>query len=162
MNRDEAKLIPLSRTPRWPMPHFAAAREEGATSANEAPRILIVEDDYFVGLQNEDMLTKAGFLVVGIATSADYAVTLAAREQPNLVLMDIRLAHYGDGIDTAIKLLQKFGLRSIFVTAHADPATRSRANAARPLGWVVKPFTAGALVKAVREALAAKQAEGKT
>lgn len=74
--------------------------------------------------------------------------------------MDIRLAHYGDGIDTAIKLLRKYGLRSVFVTAHADAATRSRASAARPLGWLVKPFTAGALVKAVREALTAKQEEG--
>jgi DNA-binding NarL/FixJ family response regulator len=160
MNKNQAELIPLSRSPRWPSPYFAAEHEEGAISTDEAPRILIVEDDYFVGLQNEDMLTKAGFLVVGIATSADYALTLAAREQPDLVLMDIRLAHYGDGIDTAIKLLQKYGLRSVFVTAHADPATRSRAVAARPLGWLVKPFTAGALVKAVREALAAKQEGG--
>jgi DNA-binding NarL/FixJ family response regulator len=156
MNRAQAELIPLSRTPRWPSPQFAAEPEGGMVSADEAARILIVEDDYFVGLQNEDMLTKAGFLVVGIATSADYALTLAGREQPNLVLMDIRLAHFGDGIDTAIKLLQKYGLRSVFVTAHADPATRSRAVAARPLGWLVKPFTAGALVKAVREALTAE------
>jgi two-component system, response regulator PdtaR len=106
------------------------------------------------------MLTKAGFSVVGIATSADYALALAAREQPDLVLVDIRLAHSGDGIDTAIELLRKYGLRSVFVTAYADPDTRSRASAARPLGWLVKPFTAGALVKAVREALTAKRGEG--
>ncbi len=160
MGRDQAELIPLSCTPRWPSPCFAAEREEGAISVDRAPRILIVEDDYFVGLQNEDMLAKAGFVVVGIATSADYALTLAAREKPDLVLMDIRLAHHGDGIDTAVKLLQKYGLRSVFVTAHADSGTRSRAAAARPLGWLVKPFTAAALVKAVWEALAAKQAEG--
>jgi two-component system, response regulator PdtaR len=160
MNKVQTELIPLSHAPRWPLPCFAAEREEGAISADEDPRILIVEDDYFIGLQNEDMLSKAGFSVVGIATSADYALTLAAREQPDLVLMDIRLAHYGDGIDAAIELLQKYGLRSVFVTAHADAATRSRAIAARPLGWVVKPFTAGALVKAVRAALAARQQEG--
>ncbi len=159
MNEVEAELIPLSRAPHEPLPCFSAEREEGAISTDEDPRLLIVEDDYFVGLQNEDMLTKAGFSVVGIATSADYALTLAAREQPDLVLMDIRLVHYGDGIDTAIELLQKYGLRSVFVTAHADPATRSRAVAARPLGWVVKPFTAGALVKAVRQALAARRRE---
>lgn len=45
---------------------------------NRDTRILIVEDDYFVGLQNEDMLTKAGFSVVGIATSADDALALVA------------------------------------------------------------------------------------
>jgi DNA-binding NarL/FixJ family response regulator len=120
---------------------------------------LIVEDDYFVGLQNEDMLIKAGFAVVGIATNGEYALSLAAQEQPDLVLMDIRLAQGDDGIDAANTLLQREGLRCVFVTAHADPATRSRALAARPLGWLVKPFTAGALVKCVRDALAAKERE---
>jgi two-component system, response regulator PdtaR len=157
---DQAELFPLSLAPRRPLPVFAAEDEGKAISADQTARILIVEDDYFVGLQNEDMLTKAGFSVVGVATTADYALTLAARETPDLVLMDIRLAHSGDGIDTAIKLLQRHRIRSIFVTAHADPATRSRGAAARPLGWVVKPFTAGALIKAVRDALAARGGEG--
>ncbi len=165
MNRDQVELVPRSRTAGSrtagrPLPVFATAREGDAVAPDQAARILIVEDDYFVGLQNEDMLTKAGFSVVGVATTADYALTLAARETPDLVLMDIRLAHSGDGIDTAIKLLQRHRIRSIFVTAHADPATRSRAAPARPLGWLVKPFTAGALIKAVREALAAKRGEG--
>ncbi len=162
MNRDQAELVPLSRAPWRPLPVFAAEREGGAVSPDQIARILIVEDDYFVGLQNEDMLTKAGFSVVGVATTGDYALALAAREKPDLVLMDIRLAHSGDGVDTAIKLLQKHRIRSIFVTAHADPAIRSRAVSARPLGWLIKPFTAAALVKAVREALVAKRGEGLT
>ncbi|MGB7125658.1 MAG: response regulator [Methylovirgula sp.] len=162
MNKDQAELVPLSRTPRRPRPLFAAEREERTISPDQTARILIVEDDYFVGLQNEDMLTKAGFSVVGVATTADYALTLAAREMPDLVLMDIRLAHSGDGIEAAVKLLQRHQIRSIFVTAHADPATRSRAVPARPLGWLVKPFTEGALVKAVLDALTMKRGEGGT
>ncbi len=162
-DRNKAELTPLSRTPGRPLPVFAAEHEGDAVAPDQTARILIVEDDYFVGLQNEDMLTKAGFSVVGVATTADYALTLAARETPNLVLMDIRLAHSGDGIDAAIKLLQKHRIRSVFVTAHADPDTRSRAAAAHPLGWLVKPFTVGALIKAVREALSTKRGEsGKT
>ncbi|MGH6675997.1 MAG: response regulator [Xanthobacteraceae bacterium] len=160
MNKGKAELVPLSRMPPRPLPVFAAEREEGAISPNQPARILIVEDDYFVGLQDEDMLSKAGFSVVGVATTADYALTLAAREIPDLVLMDIRLAYSGDGIEVAVKLLQRHQIRSIFVTGYADPAARSRAVAARPLGWLAKPFTTGALVKAVREALATKRAEG--
>jgi DNA-binding NarL/FixJ family response regulator len=155
MNRDRAGLVRLSGTPRQPLRYFAAESEGGAVSPTQTARILVVEDDYFVGLQNEDILTKAGFSVVGIATTADYALALAAREKPDLVLMDIRLAYSGDGIDAAISLLQNHGLRSVFVTALADPATRSRAVAACPLGWLMKPFSAAALIKAVRDALAA-------
>ncbi|HLH11652.1 MAG TPA: response regulator [Methylovirgula sp.] len=156
---DEAGFASASRTPGGLPPAEAAGEESGAVSAEQGPRILIVEDDYFVGLQNEDMLAKAGFNVIGIATTAEYALTLAAERKPDLVLMDIRLAHGGDGIDAAMKLLQRFGIRSIFATAHADAGTRSRAAAAKPLGWVVKPFTAAALVKSVRDALAAKRSE---
>jgi len=53
--------------------------------------------------------------------------------------MDIRLANGDDGIDTAITLLQRFDLRCIFVTAQSDSETRTRANAAHPLGWLAKP-----------------------
>lgn len=156
MNKNPTELVPSSRSSHRNEANFAPDREGGALSPSEPARILVVEDDYFVGLQNEDMLIKAGFAVVGIATSAEYALTLADRERPDLALMDVRLTHSGDGVDTAIKLLQLHGIRSVFVTACSDPATRSRAVVARPLGWVVKPFSAAVLAKAVREALAAK------
>jgi len=158
-NGDRAELASLIRTPGWPVRCLAAQGEGSAVPADGARRILIVEDDYFVGLQNEDLLAKAGFAVVGIATNAEYALSLAAQEQPDLVLMDIRLAQGDDGIDAATELLQRHALRCVFVTAHAGPAMRSRGVAARPLGWLVKPFTAGALLKCVRDALAAKQRE---
>jgi two-component system, response regulator PdtaR len=158
MNGDHVELVPLARM-QPPPPYLASEKEDGAVLPGQTARILIVEDDYFVGLQNEDILTKAGFSVVGIATTADYALTLAAREKPDLALMDIRLAHSGDGVDAATALLERHELRCVFVTALSDPATRSRAATARPLGWLAKPFTAAALIKAVREGLAAKRTE---
>lgn len=159
LSDDRAELVSSFLALGRPLPCLAAYDEESGVSVSDACRILIVEDDYFVGLQNEDMLIKAGFEVVGIATNSEYALSLAAQEQPDLVLMDIRLAQAGDGVEAASKLLERHGLRSVFVTAHADPATRSRAVSARPLGWLVKPFTAGALVKCVTDALTAKRKE---
>jgi two-component system, response regulator PdtaR len=118
-------------------------------------RLLIVEDDYFIALQSESALTAAGYEVIGIVANAAEAVSTAMRENPDLVLMDIRLARGSDGIEAATQLFQ-FGIRSIFVTAHSDPATRSKAAAAEPLGWVLKPFASPALIKAVAGALLSK------
>lgn len=133
---------------------FDPARDH-ATSPAERPRILIVEDDFFLGIMTEEALTNAGFAVIGIATDTQQAVALASNEHPDLALMDIHLAHGDDGVDTALTLAREFGLRSLFVTAHADDASRSRAEGARPLGWLVKPFKLAALTTAVAEALSA-------
>src|SRR5260370_32521348 len=57
----------------------------------EVPRILIVEDDYVVGLELENALSEAGFEVVGTANSAEESVRLAISERPILAVLDLRL-----------------------------------------------------------------------
>jgi DNA-binding response OmpR family regulator len=121
------------------------------------PSILIVEDDFLVGIMIKDALDKAGFNVVGIARNAEQANAKASQQLPNLAVMDIRLANGDNGIDAAVGLLQRFNLRCIFVTAQSDEESRTRANAAHPLGWLKKPFTQQALVCAVTEALERSQ-----
>ncbi|HVZ02622.1 MAG TPA: response regulator [Dongiaceae bacterium] len=126
---------------------------EPAASANEGPRILIVEDDFFVALDLEAGLTDAGMKVVGPARTAEEAVALARAERPRLAVMDIRLASARDGIDAALDLYRDLGIRSIFASAHADPTFRRRAEPALPLGWLQKPYTVDAVVSTVRQAI---------
>ena len=82
-----------------------------------------------------------GHVVVAVAVSADQAVTLAERERPDVVLMDIRLNGSRDGIDAAEEIRRRLGIGSIFVTANTDPQTRRRAEAVQPLGFLEKPLT---------------------
>ena len=117
------------------------------------PRILLVEDDYLVGMEIEAGLREAGCDVIGVAVTAEEAVELAERERPRLVVMDIRLAGERDGVDAALEIHRRFGIRSLFASAHGDPQVRARAEAARPLGWIGKPYRVTALVAAVRNAL---------
>jgi DNA-binding NarL/FixJ family response regulator len=117
-------------------------------------KILIVEDDHLVALDLETALLEAGFAVTGIAGSAEEAVALARAERPDLVLMDIRLAGRRDGVDAALDLYREEGIRCLFATAHSDSDMRRRANDAKPLGWLAKPYQPQALVRAVKAALA--------
>ncbi|MDQ7246655.1 response regulator [Dongia sedimenti] len=123
------------------------------TSASTPPRILVVEDDYFVALDLEGGLREAGMEVLGPVPTAEEALALAKAEHPILAVMDIRLAGEKDGIDVALELYRALGIRCIFASAHMDSPHRQRAAAAEPLGWVQKPYTIGAVVAAVRKAL---------
>jgi DNA-binding NarL/FixJ family response regulator len=116
-------------------------------------RILIVEDDFLVASDMESGLKEAGIEVAGVASSAEEAVELAKAERPALAVMDIRLAGKRDGIDAALELFATLGIRSVFATAHHDESTRTRAQPARPLAWVPKPYAMATLVEAVRRAL---------
>lgn len=133
----------------------------GADASLSRGRILIVEDEYFVALNAEDTLSDAGFTVVGIAASADEAIDMAKRERPDIVLMDIRLAGPRDGIDAAAEIRRQLGIRSLFVTAHSDLATRARGDSvASPLGWLTKPYMKNEIILAVVVAIAKTRAGG--
>jgi DNA-binding NarL/FixJ family response regulator len=117
------------------------------------PCILLVEDDFLVGMEVQVGLEDAGYEVAGVAATAEEAVELAAERRPALVVMDIRLASERDGIDAALEIFRTFGIRSLFASAHVDAQVRRRAEPARPLGWVAKPYRVETLLAAVGEAL---------
>jgi len=122
---------------------------------SEALRVLIVEDQYFVAVDCELQLRSVGIDCVGLATTAAEALDIAEREHPDFALMDIRLASVADGVEAAIVMYERFGIRCIFASAHADAATRKLAERAHPLGWLDKPYTGGQLISTVRECLGA-------
>lgn len=128
---------------------------EAAKSQEHRLRILIVENEFLIALELENRLLDAGFNVVGIAATAEEAISLAASESPDLAITDIRLAGRKDGVDTAIELFATLGLRSIFSSAHAgDADTQNRAKPAWPIGWLQKPYPASALIGLIRTYLA--------
>lgn len=103
--------------------------------------LLLVEDEAVVADTIKDAVEFLGHCVCGIARTEQEAVDLADRERPELALMDVRLAHGGDGIVAARKLAAGFGIRSIFLSGYADHATMRRLTETYPLGVVHKPFS---------------------
>ena len=104
-------------------------------SGGDAPaRIAIVEDDYLVAFAMEEALVEAGFDVVALASSAEEILDLASTARPTLAVMDIRLNGARDGIDAALELFAKHGIRSVFATAYQTREMRARAEPARPRG----------------------------
>jgi two-component system, response regulator PdtaR len=134
-------------------PVFATGETGSLVAGGKPARLLIAEDEHLVAIEIENTLADAGFQVVGVAGTAEEAIKLALSEKPDLAVMDIRLAGARDGVDAALELFNLTGMRCIFATAHHDAGTRLRAQPARPLAWLSKPYEPAALVEAVRGAL---------
>ncbi len=116
-------------------------------------RILIVEDEGIVATDIERQLLALGYEPAGIAVSGEEAVVLAARERPDLVLMDIHLAGEMDGIQAATVIRNTCGIPAVFLTAYASEDVVERAKDASPLGYIIKPFEVAELRTTVEIAL---------
>ena len=134
-----------------PPPPLATA-SRGASRALPAA-ILIVEDDWFIASDIQDLVTAAGYRVLEIATTADEAVAAAVAGRPDLVLMDIRLVGPKDGIDAALAIRERVDIPCLMVSAHQHAELRARAAPARPRGWLMKPFSDRQLLAAIDSAL---------
>jgi DNA-binding response OmpR family regulator len=89
-------------------------------STRRPPRALIVEDEVLIALRLEADMNALGFDVCGLAANAGQAISLAIKERPDIVIMDIYLNGARDGIETARRLRELCGVPVIFVTAYSD------------------------------------------
>ncbi|HSY23071.1 MAG TPA: response regulator [Polyangiaceae bacterium] len=111
-----------------------------AATQSERARVWVVEDERIIARDLARTLTELGYQVAGISGSGEDAIRQVRADPPELVLMDVRLAGELDGIETAKAIKREHDVPIIFLTAHSDDETLSRASAAAPLAYLVKPF----------------------
>lgn len=102
-------------------------------------KILIVEDEFIVANDLRLMLTRAGYLVVAIASSVVQARQLVALKNPDWVLLDIILKGEMTGIDLAFEL-RETGIPFLFISANTNQSTLESVKETQPYGFMVKPF----------------------
>lgn len=103
-------------------------------------KIMVVEDEAIVGKEIEIILNSLGYQLVGTSDAGEKAIEMAEQQQPDLVLMDIRLSGTMDGIEAARIIQERFQIPTVFLTSHADDKTLKRAQEVSPLGYLVKPL----------------------
>lgn len=124
-----------------------------ATATTSSARILVVEDESIVATDLERSLRQLGYDVLTTAASCEEAMLVASQQQPDLVLMDIRIRGDRDGIETATLLRQQYQVPVVYMTAYADNHTLERAKWTEPLGYLLKPFRPRDLRSTVEMAL---------
>jgi CheY-like chemotaxis protein len=99
------------------------------------------------------VLSKEGYCVTDIASTGEEAVEIALKNQPDLILMDIRLRGKMDGITAYEQIKKTIDIPVIFVSDYADENIIARVTLCNPSGFIVKPFKIVQLIKEVGKAL---------
>jgi CheY-like chemotaxis protein len=132
------------------------------TNPTEPPakKILVVEDNEVVLRTITSKLQGAGYQVIA-AMDGTEAVTLARKESPDLILLDIGLPpDVGSVPWDGFKLMEWFQrldaarrIPVIVITGSEDPKTKERATAAGAVAFFQKPLAHDYLLKVVRATL---------
>lgn len=118
-----------------------------------SPRVVVVEDESLIRLDLVEMLTEAGYEVVGQAGDGETGVRLVRELRPDLVLMDVKMPVL-DGISAAEALAEDCIAPIVLLTAFSQSDLVERALSAGVQGYVVKPFTLAELRPAIEIARA--------
>ena len=115
--------------------------------------ILIVEDEALAGIELQESLEKAGYNVPEVINSSDLIMSALVKYKPDLVLMDINLNSFTDGV-SAVQRMKILGDTPVmYLTAYKDEETRTRAMSTNPVDYLIKPVSEDVLFKAVEKAL---------
>ena len=113
-------------------------------------RILLVDDHAIVREGLRALLDDVqGMRIVGEATNGDEAVEMAARLEPNLVLMDLKMP--GLPAPDAIRTIRARnpGVHVLMLTSYAEDQQVQKVISAGALGYVLKDVAKAELLKAM-------------
>src|SRR5207244_13652512 len=118
-------------------------------------RVLVVDDSATTrSMLGEALDLAGGMVVVGEANDGPEAVAMAAKQRPDVVLMDIRMPQ-GDGIRAAREITSRNpSTKVVALTWMDDAGTVRDMLAAGAIGYVVKGGTMDELASAIRRAKA--------
>jgi CheY-like chemotaxis protein len=118
---------------------------------NEAPHVLVVEDDADVRELCAQILAEAGY-AVGEAADGAEGLSYLLERKPDLIVLDLRMPRV-DGYEF-LRRMRSLQVRPepavVVVSAVANPR---RLGELGPLRLVAKPFAAEALLNEVRSLL---------
>jgi len=112
-------------------------------------KVLVVEDSALIAEDIAMKLRKHHFDVVGICDTGEEALEYLKKNEPDLALLDIRLAGALDGISTAYIIQNTYALPIIYLSDLSDAQTLHRAKQTRPANYLTKPFNEADLVRAI-------------
>lgn len=119
-------------------------------NAATAPRIVVAEDEALIRMDLVEMLTEAGYDVVGQASNGQEAIDLARELKPDLAILDVKMPVL-DGISAAEEIIHIAPV--LMLTAFSQKELVERARDAGVMAYVVKPFSITDLVPAMEIAM---------
>src|SRR5712671_701294 len=96
------------------------------------PKILIVEDEEIVAKYISASLKRLGYKITSGASTGAQAIERAAKDRPDLILMDVTLKGPMDGIEAAERLRKLVHVPVVYLSGNSDQKTLDRARLTEP------------------------------
>ena len=113
-------------------------------------KFLIVDDEPDVVNQVKDLFELRNYAVI-TATSGEKALELVKKENPNIIILDIRMPGI-TGMDVLKEVRKNYPkMRVIMLTGVEDDATRQMAMGLGASGYLTKPYSYSELLDMSRK-----------
>ena len=112
-------------------------------------RLLIVEDEPILALELKEDLQDSGFDVVEVVADADKVLASFLKHRPDLVLMDIKLYGFRDGIDSAVQIRGFYPTPLIYLSSYPEAEVKDRLERTAPYIYLEKPYNLDRLKEAL-------------
>src|SRR3990172_4692735 len=121
-------------------------------------KIIIVDDHPFVRQSMKRVIEKEQDLsVIREAGSAEEAIRLICREEPDLVIVDISLESEASGLDLIKTLRVRFSrIKTLVLSMHDENIYAERAFRAGAHGYITKKEAPGGIIDAIRTVMKGK------
>ena len=126
---------------------------------SQSYKIMIVEDEELMSDKMEMQIEKLGHEVFAVVDNSDDALKHLEDQQPDLILMDVRIEGEYDGVELADMILKKWDIPVLFITSNHDDSTFRRISRIASEGMITKPFTDIQLQRSIGFILGKKKKE---
>jgi DNA-binding response OmpR family regulator len=117
------------------------------------PKILIVEDEEITAFSLELFCQELGCTTLNSVSNYCDAMSSIHRDRPDLLICDIRLNGDKSGLDIALDAQERYGVATIFLTAHYNDEIFQQAKKINFYGYIIKPFKKNELKATIELAL---------
>ena len=115
-----------------------------------ARQVLVVEDEFLIAMELEQILTDAGFRVIGPVATVAAALAIIEKQRPDLAVLDVNLR--GERVTPVAKALQVMNVPFVLASAYERADLVMDAPLAGTLN-VGKPTMPAVLCRALRDIL---------
>ncbi|MBU1086727.1 MAG: response regulator [Candidatus Omnitrophica bacterium] len=113
--------------------------------------ILIVEDETIIAAGLKLCLNGLGYNVLKIVSKGEDAIECAQKNNPDIILMDIRLSGAMNGYETAGAIRRCSNTPVIYLTGGDEYQIHEKAKETKPYDYMVKPFDLDILAEKIEK-----------
>jgi len=115
--------------------------------------ILMVEADEVEAMDMQHAIESLGYKVSEIVTTGDEAILAVAKNNPDLIFMDVNLQEENEGIQAAYTIKNSFKIPIIYLINNSGQKTIEMAELKDHNNYLTKPFTLSKLKESIEYAV---------